>query len=442
MRFFVHKLGCPKNDVDADYISARLIDDGHEAVARAEDAESIIVNTCGFILPAKQESINELLRLGQLKQSSQLKTIYAAGCLAQRNGDELLKGIPELDGAFGLGALDSIANAVGSGKRIEKTIRIEARKLGYLSWRNRFIADALPFSYLKISDGCDRACTYCAIPLMRGRFRSRPLESIVREAEFLANNGKKELILVSQEATMYGYGLSDGTTIITLLKELEKIDGISWIRLMYLHPAKLEEELVEYLLDDNKTLPYFDLPFQHINSEILARMHRQIDRKGIERVLENIRLKRREATLRTTFIVGFPGETEEQFDELRDFVREYKFDRMGVFPYSVEEDTPAEQMPNQIDEEIKVRRMDELMTIQREIAFANNQTMIGRTVPVLVDSIFDGITAIGRTYADCPDIDQEVRITGDELRVGDMADVVIESSDGYDLHGTARSTRQ
>ncbi len=438
MKFFVHKLGCPKNDVDADYISARLIDEGHEPAATPEEAESVIVNTCGFILPAKQESINELLRLGRLKKDGQLKTLYASGCLAQRNGDELLKGMPELDGTFGLGALDSIARAVTTSSKSDTTIKMEPRKLGYLSWRNRFIADKLPYSYVKISDGCDRGCTYCAIPLMRGRFRSRPVESILREAEFLARNGKKELILVSQEATMYGYGLEGRPGIIDLLRELEKIAGVEWIRLMYLYPAKLDEDVIDYLLADNKTLPYFDLPLQHINSRILGAMQRQVDRPAIERLLAGIRERGKSCTIRTTFIVGFPGETEAEFEELREFVAEQRFDRMGVFTYSQEDDTPAAEMGEQVDEEIKIRRMDELMTIQREIAFAHNQDQIGQTLVVLIDRVEADGTAVGRSGGDCPEIDQEVLVRGGQVSVGDLVGVVIDGVDGYDLVGTLR----
>lgn len=438
MKFFVHKLGCPKNDVDADYISARLIDEGHEPAASAEEAESIIVNTCGFILPAKQESINELLRLGQLKKEGRLKTLYASGCLAQRNGDELLKGMPELDGTFGLGALDSIARAVSSSSKADTTIKMEARKLGYLTWRNRFIADKLPFSYLKISDGCDRGCTYCAIPLMRGKFRSRSMESILREANFLASNGKKELILVSQEATMYGYGLEGRPGILDLLRELETIPGVEWIRLMYLYPAKLDDDVIDYLLADNKTLPYFDLPLQHVNSRILQAMQRQVDRPGVERLLARIRRRGQPCTIRTTFIVGFPGETEAEFEELREFVADQQFDRMGVFTYSQEDDTPAAGLGDQVDEETKVRRMDDLMTIQREIAFAHNQQFIGRRLRVLIDSVEADGTAVGRSSGDCPEIDQEVLVRGGQAAVGDMVEVEIDGVDGYDLVGTLR----
>ncbi len=436
MKFYVHKLGCPKNDVDADYISARLIDAGHEPVNDPEQAESIVVNTCGFILPAKEESINEILRLGQLKRDGRLKTLYASGCLSQRYGDDLLKEIPELDGAFGLGALDSIAGAVGGSLHNDKTVKLEPRKLAYLSWKHRFISDPYPWSYLKISDGCDRGCTYCAIPGMRGRFRSRPLDSIMREAAFLAENGKRELILVSQEATLWGYDLPGRPTTLDLLRELEQIDGIEWIRLMYLYPAALTTEHIEYLAGDNKTLNYFDLPLQHINTDILNGMRRQVKRPDIERMLEQIREISADAVIRTTFIVGFPGETEERYAELRDFIEDSRFDRMGVFTYSPEEGTPSEQFDGQIPEEVKEARLDELMSLQREIAFEKNNNLIGQTVDVIIDSLKEDGPATGRTRGDCPEIDQEVYVSGNDLAVGRICAARIDAVDGYDLQGT------
>ena len=437
MKFYVHKLGCPKNDVDADYISARLLHEGHTPVKDPEEADSIIVNTCGFILPAKEESINELLRFGQLKKDGILKTLYASGCLSQRNGDELIKEMPEIDGAFGLGALDSIAKAVSLSLKNEKTIKMEARKLGYLSWNNRFISDNYPYSYLKISDGCDRGCTFCAIPAIRGRFRSRPLDSIIREAEYLAQNGKKELILVSQEATLYGYNYkgNDKPDILTLIKELEKIDDVEWIRMMYLYPAELSDEVIEYLVADNKTVNYFDLPLQHVNSEILKSMHRQIDRPGVENLVKKVRSASKDAVIRTTFIVGFPGETDEQFEELKDFIIESEFERMGVFTFSSEEGTLAHKMPNQIPEEVKQDRLDQLMIAQQEIAFDKNNRLIGTEQRVIIDTIEDNGIAVGRSYGDCPDVDQEVYIVDDTLKVGDMVQVAINSAEGYDLFG-------
>ena len=246
MKFYIHKLGCPKNDVDGDYIAARLVEAGHDPVTSPEEADSIIVNTCGFILPAKEESIGEILRLGRLKKKGRLKTLYASGCLTQGHGNELLRGMPELDGAFGHGTLDAISEAVTESQRYDRFVGVDTRKLAYLDWRDRLITDNLPYAYLKISDGCDRGCAYCTIPALRGSYRSRPMDSILREANFLAANGKKELILVSQEATLYGYDLPDRPGIMDLLKELDKIDAVKWLRLMYLYPAQLSYQLIDY----------------------------------------------------------------------------------------------------------------------------------------------------------------------------------------------------
>ena len=434
MKFYIHKLGCPKNDVDADYMAARLIAAGHDPVKRPESADSVIVNTCGFINSAKEESINEILHLGQLKKKGTLKTMYAAGCLAQRHGDDMIAAIEELDGAFGHGALDSLAEAVTDSKQLTKTIKMETRKLGYLSWKNRFISDDFPYAYLKVSDGCDRACTYCAIPGMRGRFRSRPIDSIVREANYLAENGKRELILVSQEATLYGYDFKEGVSLIPLLRELDKIKRIDWIRLLYLHPTELHQDLIEYMAEDNKTLNYYDLPLQHINSDVLARMRRQVDRPEIERKLRLIRQISPGATIRTTFIVGFPGETKEQYAELREFVREEQFDRMGVFAYSAEEDTAAVEFERQIPEKTKAERLEELMLLQQAIAFEKNNNLIGTSAEVIIDSVDDQGRTIGRMWTDCPDVDQEVIIESDPPPVpGSLVRTEITGTEGYDL---------
>ncbi|MBI5267591.1 MAG: 30S ribosomal protein S12 methylthiotransferase RimO [candidate division Zixibacteria bacterium] len=436
MRFYVHKLGCPKNDVDGDYIAARLIDAGHQPAASAEEAESVIVNTCGFIQTAKEESINEILRLAALKKIGQLQTLYATGCLTQRNGDEMLAEMPELDGAFGHGALDSLAQAVTGSTKLERTVRIESRKLGYLSWKHRYISDGYPYAYLKISDGCDRGCTYCAIPGMRGKFRSRPMASIVNEARFLAANGKKELILVSQEATLWGYDLPGTPALVDLLKELNAVDGVVWIRPMYLYPAKLDNEVIDYFGSGTKVLPYFDLPLQHINSRILDRMHRQIDRPGIERLMGEIRSRVPHATIRTTFIVGFPGETESDFGELCDFIEESQFDRLGVFAYSAEEGTPAADYGDQASDEVKAERIEIVMSIQREIALAKNAALVGKTLPVIIDEIDATGPALGRSGGDCPEVDQSVYVHGRGLRVGDMMTVKVTEVEGYDLVGS------
>jgi ribosomal protein S12 methylthiotransferase len=436
VKFYIHKLGCPKNDVDADYIAARLVAAGHSPAADPESADSVLVNTCGFIQEAKEESIAAILNLAALNKGNGARTLYATGCLTQRYGDEMLREMPELDGAFGHGALDTLAESVTLSRKHDRAVRRETRSLGYLTWKDRFISDGFPYSYLKISDGCDRGCTYCAIPLMRGRFRSRPLESIVREAEFLAANGKRELILVSQEATFWGYGLAGEPDIVDLLEALERVEGVDWIRLMYLHPAATSRRLIEYMAGDNRTLGYFDLPLQHANSDILKAMQRSIDREGIERLLADVRKLAPKATIRTTFIVGFPGETEKQFEELLDFTADHEFDRLGVFTYSAEDDTPAAAMSGQVPERVRYERMDRLMTLQREIAFRRNNSLIGKTFKVIIDTVNDGRPASGRTEGDCPDIDQEIRISGGPLRVGEIVPVRIDGVEGYDLAGT------
>ncbi len=435
MKFYVHKLGCPKNDVDADYIYAKLISKGHQPVNDPEKADSIIINTCGFIDSAKEESIEEILRLGLLKKKTGLKTLYASGCLSQRYGDELLKDIPELDGAFGLGALESLAKAVTFSEKLKETVRIESHKLGYLSWKNRFISDNLPYAYMKISDGCNRNCSFCAIPFIRGQYRSRPIESIVSEAKFLAKNGKKEIILVSQEATLYGCESGKTGDIIQLLEALDKVGGIEWIRLMYLHPVQLSNKLIKYLAADNKTLNYYDLPLQHINDEILFAMNRQVTKKNIEKHIDNIRKADNGGILRTTFIVGFPGETDEQFQELLDFVEKIEFDRLGVFTYSAEEGTIAEKMENQIPEDIKSDRMDQIMMLQQEIAFNKNNSLIGEQKEVIIDRLNEDKNAVGRTKGDCPEIDQEVTLFDNDLNIGQIYQVEIVKSQGYDLIG-------
>ncbi len=431
-------MGCPKNDVDADYLTARLVAEGHQPVIDPNEAESILVNTCGFILQAKEESIHELLRFAGLKQSGELKTLYATGCLSQRHGDELLDGLPELDGAFGIGELDAVADAVTAQKQARPAVFTEAARLDYLDWKSRWVDENIGYAYIKISDGCERCCAYCSIPQIRGEFRSRPIESIVQEAEFLAGRGKKELILVSQDATMYGHEDQQQShpPILSLLRHLEEIDALRWIRLMYLHPAGLSDALINYMADDNKTLPYFDLPLQHINDTILSSMRRGIDRAGIERLIGNIRSSSSLSAIRTTLIVGLPGETQAYFDELRDFVVEQRFDRMGVFSYSQEEGTAAAELPDQVPAEVRYRRLDQLMTIQQEIAFEKNISLIGETRDIIIDSIQEDGLAIGRTYADCPDVDQEVKVKGGAPRVGDILQVRITASEGYDLEGT------
>ncbi len=431
MKFYIERLGCPKNDVDADYIAGRLLNEGHQQVATAEQANAVIVNTCGFILPAKQESIGELLRFGEMRKDGQLSHLIAAGCLSQRHGTDLLEGIPEIDLACGLGELDALAKALSqspsNGTAVSsKRSAVDTRKLSYLAGERRYIDTSLPYAYLKISDGCDRKCSYCVIPKMRGSFRSRPIDDIVAEAAQLAEAGKKELILVSQEATLYGCDTGK-TQILELLAELEKLQGIEWIRLLYLHPQALRSDLIDYLSNGSKVLPYYDLPLQHISNDMLSRMRRQVRRPKIEQVLAEIKQKSDNAIIRTTFIVGFPGETNDDFGELMDFASEFEFDRMGAFAYSKEDGSSSALMPDQIPEELKQERVEALNELQSTIAESKNAQLIGRSETVLIDvvgenmeldapTVPDGreVLAIGRTKGDCPDIDQLVYLVAEE----------------------------
>ncbi len=440
MKFYIERLGCPKNDVDADYIAGRLIDDGHQQVDSADDASAVIVNTCGFILPAKQESIGELLRFGEMRKDGQLKRLIAAGCLSQRHGADLLEGIPEIDLACGLGELDALSAALGpgavdgNGATTPKRSVVETRNLSYLAGSKRFIDSNVPYAYLKISDGCDRKCSYCVIPKMRGSFRSRSIEDIVTEAEQLAEAGKKELILVSQEATLFGCETGK-TQILELLQELEGVSGIEWIRLLYLHPQALGSDLIDYLSNGSKVLPYYDLPLQHISDSMLSRMRRQVRRAKIERVLAEIQEKSSNAIIRTTFIVGFPGETEEDFGELMDFASEFEFDRMGAFAYSKEDGSSSALMPDQIPEALKEERVVALNELQTTIAQNKNAGLIGRRERVLIDSVGqdmdlvdanapDGrkVIAVGRTMGDCPDIDHLVYLVASRESSGGIED--------------------
>ncbi len=436
MKVYIHKLGCPKNDVDADYIAARLTRDGHTLTTNPEEAETIVVNTCCFILPAREESIEEVLSLSALKQSGSLKRLYLAGCMAQHHGDEMLAGMPEIDGAFGLGELDAISEAVGSASKLSHTVRTESRHLSYLAGGERIVTDRFPYAYLKISDGCNRGCTYCVIPQIRGAFRSRGRDDLVQEASQLAAQGKRELVLVSQDATLYGADLKPPQNLIGLLRDLEALEDVRWIRPMYLHPAQVSDDLIAYMATQNKTLEYFDLPLQHINSELLSAMRRSTNREQIERLIGKIRTASSEAVIRATFIVGFPGETEAQFDELLAWIDEQRLDRVAGFVYSPEDGSPAASLSDQVPEKDKNRRLDELMSLQQGIAFEKNTALIGGVQEVIIDAVIDDGPAEARTRGDCPEVDQKIFVTGAGLMIGDIRKVVVESADGYDLRGT------
>ncbi|HHI03601.1 MAG TPA: 30S ribosomal protein S12 methylthiotransferase RimO [candidate division Zixibacteria bacterium] len=433
MKFYIKKLGCPKNDVDGDYITGRLIDAGHER-ADENDAEIVIINTCGFILPAREESIQEILRYEEFKKEGRIERLYVTGCLSQRYGRELLDEIENIDGIFGLGQIDDLVKAIDTNLAGLISIVDNVRSdLDYISSLPRFVDNIFPYEYLKIADGCDRFCSYCAIPNIRGRYRSRPIGEILDEAEMLVAVGKNELILVSQEGTGYGRDLDDGSSIIDLLQKLEKIAGVEWIRLMYLHPESITDELIEYMTFSDKTLGYFDIPLQHISDKILKMMNRKISRKIIEETLEKIRKKSLNNIIRTTFITGFPGETEKEFNELRKFVEDFEFERLGVFLYSNEEGTPANRLNGTVSNKLAEARREELMLLQQRIAFEKNIALIDSFQKVIIDRIEDLNLAEGRSIGDCPEIDQLVHVKGDGLKVGDIIDAKISAADGYDL---------
>jgi len=443
MKFYIKKLGCPKNDVDGDYIAGELISRGLKITADEEEAEIIIVNTCGFILPAREESINEITYCEDLKKRGRIKKLFVTGCLSQRYGEELKKEMPLIDGFFGLGKIDSLVEAVINSEEGATVLDYEkASKLTYLAGDRRYVDPAYPYDYLKIADGCDRYCAYCAIPYIRGRYRSRKISDIVEEAKILAENGKKELILVSQEGTGYGRDFKNETDILSLLGELEKVDGIEWIRLMYLHPEAVGDDLIEYMSESDKVLGYFDIPLQHISDRILGLMKRRAKRKDIEHVLRKIRTTSPENIIRTTFIAGFPGETEAEFEELLDFIEEFKFDRLGAFKYSPEEGTKAALYKDRIADEIAEERQDILMTVQQDIAFKKNIALIDKFQKVIIDELKADSQAVGRTMGDCPEIDQSVYVEGDGLSVGDIVDARVVMAEGYDLIAKAEASKK
>ena len=437
MKFFIKKLGCPKNDVDADFIAGTLISRGMQATEDDHQADIVIVNTCGFIVLAKEESINEILTYEKMKKEGRITRLYVTGCLSQRYAEELRAEIGGVDGFFGLGEIEALAAAIDSPLTPKASIsRKKASDLSYLSMRSRYVEEKYPYEYLKIADGCDRFCAYCAIPFIRGRYRSRSLSDIVAEARFLASKGKKELILVSQEGTGYGKDLKDGDGIIGLLRELEKVDGVEWIRLMYLHPDSITDALIDYITSSDKVLGYFDIPLQHINDRILARMNRKTGRHDIEKLLSKIREISPANIIRTTFIAGLPGETDIEFAELRDFAIDFEFDRLGVFKYSLEEDTAAEGFDNQVAGKVAAERQDILMSLQQEIAFRKNIALIDSIQKVIIDEVKVDAPAMGRTGGDCPEIDQLVYVNDDNLKSGDLIDARIVMAEGYDLIAT------
>lgn len=404
-------LGCAKNQIDAEIMLARLEKAGYTVKDDASLADVAIVNTCGFIEAAKKESIDEILELARLKSEGKIRAIIVTGCLAERYKEEVMKNLPEVDAVAGIGADGNIEQVVaealaGKGGQVfpQKTLLplCGERKLLTPSWS----------AYLKIAEGCDNRCAYCAIPAIRGRYRSRPAEDIVEEARALAKNGAKELVLIAQDTTRYGIDLYGNLMLPVLLRQLCKIDGVEWIRLLYCYPDTMTDELIETIAQEEKIVNYVDLPLQHCNERVLKSMRRAGNRDSLVGLIGRMREKIPGLVLRTTLIAGFPGETEEEFDELCDFVREIRFERLGCFAYSREEGTAAAEMPEQVDEEVRTRRTELVMEAQAEIMEEQAEKMEGKTIRVLAEG-FDRFADcwFGRSYADSPDVDGKVFFT-------------------------------
>ncbi len=429
-------LGCPKNQVDAEMMLQALADAGFIITPDEAEADAIIVNTCGFIEEAKAEAIENILEVARYKKTGRLKALVVTGCLAERYRDDVTEEIPEVDVVVGIGANDRIPRIVADaieGKRENAYGKKEELNLE----APRMLTTPPYTAYLKLADGCDNCCTYCAIPAIRGRFRSREMAKVVEEARGLAAKGVRELTLVAQDTTRYGEDLCGKSLLPDLLKELAKIDGIRWIRMLYTYPERITDELLEVMANEEKVLPYLDIPIQHCNGEILRRMNRRGDRESLSALLEKIRRRLPGVTLRTTLITGFPGETEEQFCELAEFVKQQRFDRLGCFAYSAEEDTPAASFPDQVAEQVKRDRMELIMNDQLTIVQEKNAEKLGKELEVLIEGYDDYIKCYyGRSAADAPEVDGKVFFLSTRpLVIGDFVKVRVNDTLEYDLLG-------
>lgn len=427
-------LGCPKNQVDGEALLAKLAQAGYQIVNEIENSDVMIVNTCGFIEDAKREAIDTILEVAQYKEAGLISAIVVTGCLAERYQDEILKEMPEVDAVIGIGANSDIVKVCDKALCGIKTSNFPNKCYLPLDGE-RMLSTPPHWAYLKIAEGCDNRCAYCAIPGIRGNFRSRTIESVVDEAKSLVNRGVKEIILVAQDTTKYGQDLYGEYSLDKLLKELVKIDGLEWIRLFYCYPQRITDSLIDVIANEDKVCKYIDIPLQHSDATVLKNMNRVGDGNDYRVLLNKMREAIPGLALRTTFMVGFPGETDEQFENLCEFVKDMKFDKMGCFTFSPEEDTPAFDMKNQIDEDVKKRRQEVLMNAQFFITEASNKGRVGNVYKVIVDSFADG-KYTGRSYMDSPEIDSGIIFTSNKkLNIGDFVDVKITDFDGYDLIG-------
>lgn len=427
-------LGCPKNQVDGEALLAKLAAAGYQIVNEIENSDVMIVNTCGFIEDAKREAIDTILEVAQYKEAGVISALVVTGCLAERYQDEILKEMPEVDAVIGIGANADIVKVCDKALCGIQTSNYPNKCFLPID-DERLLSTPSHWAYLKIAEGCDNRCSYCAIPGIRGKFRSRKIESVVDEAKSLVNRGVKEIILVAQDTTKYGQDLYGEYSLDKLLKELVKIDGLEWIRLFYCYPQRITDSLIDVIANEEKVCNYIDIPLQHSDTTVLKNMNRVGDGNDYRVLLDKMRKAIPDLALRTTFMVGFPGETDEQFENLCDFVKDMKFDKMGCFTFSPEEDTPAFDMDNQIDEDVKKRRQEVLMNVQYSITEASNKSRVGNVYKVIIDSFADG-KYTGRSYMDSPEIDSGIIFTSNKkLNIGDFVNVKITDFDGYDLIG-------
>lgn len=419
-------LGCAKNVVDSERIMRQLQLNNFELLDNPNQADTIIINTCGFIEAAKEESINTILNAVKLKQEGKIKKIIVAGCLSERYKNELSNEIPEVDVYFGTENYAGILKELGG-------------ELKYELLGERFITTPSHTAYLKISEGCDNPCSFCAIPLMRGQHKSKPIEDLIKETEFLAKNGTKELIIIAQDTTDYGKDIYGERKLADLINSISNVDGIEWIRLMYAYPSHFPDNVIDTIANNPKVCKYIDIPLQHISDNVLKSMRRGITKHRTIELLNKLRNKIPDVVIRTTFIVGYPNETENDFDELCGFISKFKFDRIGVFTFSVEENTTSYILGDRISEEVKNKRKEILMNIQKDISLEKNNNLIGKKLRVLIDRI-EGEYFIGRTYRDAPEVDGEVLIPikNNKINIGNFYDVEINDSDEYDLYGNIK----
>ncbi len=436
-------LGCPKNMVDSERMMGLLKLDGYRLVGTPEGADFVVVNTCGFIERARDESFAAIDEMLELKRQGKTRGVIVSGCLAERQKEQLLEDRPDIDslvGVFGREQITKIADRL-LGDREEQRNVFQPAPIRALPDTDRLQITPQHFAYLKVSEGCDRLCTFCAIPKMRGKHATKPMENVIAEAKQLADFGVRELVIVAQDTTYYGMDLYGEPRLTELLQELDKIEGLDWIRLMYFYPMYIDQRLLDTIAQSKRIIPYIDMPLQHGDDTMLRRMSRRVNRPDTEQLIRNMRKTIPNLVLRTTFITGFPGETEEQFQLMCDFVREQKFERMGVFTYSFEPDTPSAKLPDHIDAETAERRRGELMQIQQEIAFEYNRNLVGQTIDVIIDGPHPEQSGVwlGRTQADAPDVDGIVYVTETDFKIkaGDIVPVEVVDFVEYDLVAAA-----